>query len=141
MISNSGYEYIVDKVIELKDVTDVLPNATIRYLKNPYFVWQKVDFEKRKEINRAHLNGAINRGISEVNYELIKKTLIDYDLSQKKMNKIILKNATNLSISTIKNYLSKRSELNKIYQKIKEYSGTTEQRKQKEYNTNKKKGA
>ncbi|EAR13740.1 hypothetical protein PI23P_04562 [Polaribacter irgensii 23-P] len=57
------------------------------------------------------------------------------------MNKIILKNATNLSISTIKNYLSKRSELNKIYQKIKEYSGTTEQRKQKEYNTNKKKGA
>ncbi|EAR13739.1 hypothetical protein PI23P_04557 [Polaribacter irgensii 23-P] len=39
MISNSGYEYIVDKVIELKDVTDVLPNATIRYLKNPYFVW------------------------------------------------------------------------------------------------------
>ena len=141
MISNAGYELIIDKAIELKDVTDVIPNATIRYLKNPYFIWGKEDYQDRKEIYRVHLNGVINRGISEVNYELIKTTLIDYDLNQKKMTKTILKDTANLSLSTIKNYLNKHSELNKIYQKIKEYSGTTKQRKQKEYNTNKMKVA
>ena len=138
VISNAGYEFIIDKAMELKDVTEVIPNATIRYLKNPHFIWGKEDYQDRKEIYRTHLNGAINRGISEVNYELIKTTLIDYDLNQKKMTKTILKDTANLSLSTIKNYLNKHSELNKIYQKIKEYSGTTKQRKQKEYNTNKK---
>tara|TARA_R110002153_G_scaffold107911_2_gene248128 strand:+ start:316 stop:1032 length:717 start_codon:yes stop_codon:yes gene_type:complete len=141
VISNAGYELIIDKAIELKDVTEVIPNATIRYLKNPHFIWGKEDYQDRKEIYRTHLNGAINRGISEVNYELIKTTLIDYDLNQKKMTKTILKDTANLSLSTIKNYLNKHSELNKIYQKIKEYSGTTKQIMQKEYNTNKKKVA
>jgi hypothetical protein len=137
MISNAGYEFIIDKAIELKDVTDVLPNTTIRYLRNPYFVWDKGDFENRKEIYRTHLNGVINRGISEVNYELIRTTLIDYDLSQKKMTKTILKDATRLSLSTIKNYLKNYPELKGIYQSIKDNSGTVKQRKQKEYNTNK----
>jgi|TARA_R110001606_G_C15219222_1_gene633811 hypothetical protein len=141
VISNAGYEFIIDKAMELKDVTEVIPNATIRYLKNPHFIWGKEDYQDRKEIYRTHLNGAINRGISEVNYELIKTTLIDYDLNQKKMTKTILKDTANLSLSTIKNYLNKHSELNKIYQKIKEYSGTTKQIMQKEYNTNKKKVA
>lgn len=137
MISNAGYEYIIDKAIGLKEFTDVMPNATIRYLKNPYFVWDKGDFENRKEIYRTHLNGVVNRGISEVNYELIRTTLIDYDLSQKKMTKTILKDATRLSLSTIKNYLKNYPELKGIYQSIKDNSGTVKQRKQKEYNTNK----
>ena len=141
MISNAGYEFIIDKAIELKDVTDVIPNHTIRYLKNPYFIWEKVDFENRKEIYRTHLNCVINRGISEINYDLIKTKLIDYDLNQKKMNKTILKEATSLSLSTIKNYLNKHSELKEIYLIIKENSGTVEQRKQKVYNLNKKKVA
>jgi hypothetical protein len=141
VISNAGYEFIIDKAIELKDVTDVLPNNTIRYLKNPYFVWEKGDFENRKEIYRIHLNGVINRGVSEINYELIKTILIYYDLNQKKMTKTILKDATSLSLSTIKNYLKNYPELNEIYQSIKENSGTVKQRKQKEYNTNKKRVA
>ncbi len=44
MISNGGYGYIIDKAIDLKDETYVTPNTTIRYLKNPYFVWDKGDF-------------------------------------------------------------------------------------------------
>jgi hypothetical protein len=138
MISNAGYELIIDKAIELKDVTDVIPNATIRYLKNPYFIWGKEDYQDRKEVYRTHLNGVINRGISEVNYELIKTILTDYDLNEKKMNKTILKDATSLSLSTIKNYLNNYPELKQIYQSIKENSGTAKQTKQKEYNTNKK---
>jgi len=130
---------IIDKAIDLKDFTDVSPNATIRYLKNPYFVWEKGDFENRKEIYRTHLNGVINRGITEVNFELIKTKLIDYDLNKKKMNKTILKDATNLSLSTIKNYLNDYPELKEIYQSIKENSATAKQIKQKEYNTNKNK--
>ena len=141
MISNAGYEFIIGKAIELKDVTDVLSNNTIRYLKNPYFVWEKGDFENRKEIYRIHINGLINRGIAEVNYELIKTILIDYDLSQKKMTKTILKDATSLSLSTIKNYLKNYPELKEIYQSIIDNSGTLKQRKQKEYNTNKMKVA
>ena len=59
----------------------------------------------------------------------------------KKMTKTILKKATNLSLSTIKNYLNNYPELKEIYQSIKENSGTVKQRKQKEYNTNKKRVA
>ncbi|WP_296636148.1 hypothetical protein [Polaribacter sp.] len=141
MISNQGYEYMIDNAVELKGVTDVEPNASIRYLKNPYFIWEKGDFENRKEIYRTHLNGVINKGISEVNYELIRTILIDYDLNQKKINKTILKNASNLSLSTIKNYLNNYPELNEIYRSIKDNSGTVKQRKQKEYNANKMKVA
>jgi len=141
VISNIGYEYIIDKAIELKDVTDVAPNTSIRYLKNPYFIWDKEDFQNRKEIYRNHLNSVINRGITELNYELIETALIDYDLNQKSMSKTILKENTNLSLSTIKNYLNNYPELKGIYQSIKENSGTAKQRKQKEYNSNKKKVA
>lgn len=141
VISNAGYEFIIDKAIELKDVTEVIPNATIRYLKNPHFIWGKEDYQDRKEIYRTHLNGAINQGISEVNYELIKTSLIDYDLNQKKMTKTILMDKTNLSLSTIKNYLKKNSELNEIYISIKKHSGTLKQLKQRGYNLNKKRVA
>ena len=141
MISNGGYGYIVDKAIDLKDETYVTPNTTIRYLKNPYFIWEKGDFENKNDIYRTHLNGVINRGISEVNYELIKTILTDYDLNEKKMNKTILKDATSLSLSTIKNYLNNYPELKQIYQSIKDNSGTLKQRKQKEYNSNKKEDA
>jgi hypothetical protein len=44
VISNAGYEFIIDKAMELKDVTEVIPNATIRYLKNPHFIWGKLVF-------------------------------------------------------------------------------------------------
>ena len=44
-------------------------------------------------------------------------------------------------LKTIKNYLNNYSELKQIYQSIKDNSGTAEQRKQKEYNSNKKKVA
>jgi hypothetical protein len=136
MVSNVGYEYMVDKAIESarKDETDVIPNAEIRYLKNPYFILGKEDYQARKEIYRAHLNSAINRGIAEVNYELIRIALIDYDLNQKKMTYIILKDATSLSLATIKNYLNKYPELKHIYQSIKKNSGTAKQIKKKEYN-------
>jgi len=141
VISNAGYELIIDKAIDLKDVTDVTTNATIRYLKNPYFIWTKEDFPNRKEIYRTNLNCVINKGIAAVNYELIKTTLIDYDLNQKKMNRTKLQDVTSLSLSTIKNYLNNYPELKEMYQSIKEHSGTAKQRKQKEYNSNKKKVA
>ena len=141
VISNAGYELIIDKAIDLKDVTDVTTNATIRYLKNPYFIWTKEDFPNRKEIYRTNLNCVINKGIAAVNYELIKTTLIDYDLNQKKMNRTILQDVNSLSLSTIKNYLNNYPELKEMYQSIKEHSGTAKQRKQKEYNSNKKKVA
>jgi hypothetical protein len=57
------------------------------------------------------------------------------------MTKTILKDATRLSLSTIKNYLKNYLELNEIYQSIKDNSGTAKQRKQKEYNANKKRVA
>ena len=140
VISNAGYEFIIDKAMELKDVTEVIPNATIRYLKNPHFIWGKEDYQDRKEIYRTHLNGAINRGISEVNYELIKTTLIDYDLNQKKMTKTILKDTANLS-PTIKNYLNKHSEFEKYIKKLNNLDLSKSEIMQKEYNTNKKKVA
>ena len=73
-----------------------------------------------------------------MNYELIETALIDYDLSQKKMTKTILKDATGLSLSTIKNYLNNHPELKEIYQSIKDNSGTSKQLKHREYNLNKK---
>ena len=141
VISNAGYEFIIDKAIELKDVTDVIPNATIRYLKNPHFIWGKEDYQDRKEIYRTHLNIALNKTIVEVNTDLIKNALMDYDLNQKKMTKTILSKITTLSLSTIKNYLNTYSELNDIYALVKEHSETDKQKKSKVYNLNKKKVA
>lgn len=141
VISNAGYEYLIDNAIELKDVTDVKPNATIRYLKNVYYVWNKEDFENKKEIYRTVLNNEINKGIKEVNYELIVTTLVDYDLNQKRMTKTILKEMTNLSLSTIKNYLNNYPEIKEIYNSIRKHSGTEKQIRQREYNLNKKRVA
>tara|TARA_B100000795_G_scaffold165802_1_gene124719 strand:- start:223 stop:981 length:759 start_codon:yes stop_codon:yes gene_type:complete len=141
MISNVGYDYIIDKAIELKEVIDVAPNTTIRYLKNPYFIWTKEDYPNRKEIYRTHLNIALNKTIVEVNTDLIKNALMDYDLNQKKMTKTILSKITTLSLSTIKNYLNTYSELNDIYALVKEHSETDKQKKSKVYNLNKKKVA
>lgn len=112
------------------------------YINNYLIIYYKFNiFENRKDIYRAHLNGIINKGITEVNYELIRTTLVDYDLNQKRITKTLLKNETNLSLSTIKNYLNKYSELNEIYQLVKNNSGTVKQIKQREYNLNKKKVA
>ena len=141
VISNAGYEFIIDKAIELKDVTEVISNATIRYLKNPHFIWGKEDYQDRKEIYRTHLNIALNKTIVEVNTDLIKNALMDYDLNQKKMTKTILSKITTLSLSTIKNYLNTYSELNDIYALVKEHSETDKQKKNKVYNLNKKKVA
>ena len=106
VITYKGYEYIINKAIELKDITEVEPNATIRYLKNPYFIWDKEDFRNRKEIYRNKLNKYINNDKTEKNYQLIKIALIDYDLIQNKITKPILSDSANLSVSTIKNYLN-----------------------------------
>ncbi|MGY8940024.1 MAG: hypothetical protein ACKVK4_08580 [Flavobacteriales bacterium] len=140
VISNDGYDYIVEKAIELKDVTEVKPNGKIQLLKNPYFNWSKwnVDFEDRSGLYRYNLNLAINKGITDVNYETIEIAMIDYDLNQKKMTKVILKDITGLGSTTIKKYLNKYPELNYIYESIKRNSGTAKQMKQKEYNLNKK---
>ena len=137
MISNSGYEYIIEKAIELKDVTEVNTNTSIRFLNNPYFIWSKEDLINRKTIIQTHINRAINESITEDNYKLIERTLADYDLSQKRITKPILITITKLSLSTIKNYLNKYSELNKMFELVKENSGTDKQMKNKEYNLNK----
>jgi hypothetical protein len=136
MISNSGYEFMVDNAIESarKDETDVILNNKIRYLKNPYFKWDKIDFKNRKELYRYNLNRAINKSIVEVNYELIEIAMIDYELNQKKMTKAILKDITGLGSTTIKNYLNKYPELKHIYESIKRNSGTEKQLKKQEYN-------
>ena len=140
VVTNDGYDYIVEKAIELKDVTEVKPNGKIQLLKNPYFNWSKwnVGFEDRSGLYRYNLNLAINKGITDVNYETIEIAMIDYDLNQKKMTKVILKDITGLGSTTIKKYLNKYSELNYIYESIKRNSGTAKQMKQKEYNLNKK---
>jgi len=142
MISNIGYEYMVDKAIESarKDETDVILNNKIQFLENPYFNWSKYDvtINERRGLYRYNLNLAINKGITDVNYETIEIAMIDYDLNQKKMTKAILKDITELGSTTIKKYLNKYPELNYIYESVKRNSGTEKQMKQKEYNLNKK---
>jgi hypothetical protein len=69
-----------------------------------HFVWEKEDFENRKEIYSTHLNGKINRRISALNYELIKTKLTDCDWNKKTLNKTILKDVSSGFLSTIKNY-------------------------------------
>ena len=136
VVSNDGYDYIVEKAIELKDVTEVKPNNKIQLLKNPYFNWSKYDvpINQREGLYRYNLNLAINKGITDVNYETIEIAMIDYDLNQKKMTKAILKDITGLGSTTIKKYLNKYSELSYIYESVKRNSGTEKQLKKQEYN-------
>jgi hypothetical protein len=137
MISNVGYEYLIAKAIELKDITEVEMEDSIKYLKNPYYEWSKEDFINRKEIYKTLINQKINETITDKNYQIIRMELVDYDLNQKKITKVLLSNNANLSTSTIKNYLNKYPELNDIYEVIRINSGTLKQLKAKEYNKNK----
>lgn len=100
-----------------------------------------IQHQYKKEIYRTILNNEINKGIKEVNYELIVTTLVDYDLNQKRMTKTILKQMTNLFLSTIKNYLNNYPEIKEIYNSIRKHSVTEKQIRQREYNLNKKRVA
>ena len=70
----------------------------------------------------------------EKNYKSIYTAIIDYDLNQKRFTKNILKDITDLSLASIKNYLKKHKELNEMFETVKANSGTKKQIKTKLYN-------
>lgn len=127
VMNTESYEYLINQAVTNKDTRTVVPNQTIRFLKNPYY--NKVDNEYMKAINQT-----INNEIVEKNYELIYIALCDYDLNQKRLTKSILKDITNLSLASVKNYLNKYKELNEMFEVVKSNSGTKKQEKTKKYN-------
>lgn len=127
VIDSESYLYIIRQAIINKDTRLVAPNKTIRFLKNPYY--KKVNNEYRREINQT-----LNSEMVEKNYKSIYTAIIDYDLNQKRFTKNILKDITDLSLASIKNYLKKHKELNEMFETVKANSGTKKQIKTKLYN-------
>ena len=137
VITNEGYKYIIEQALELRFVTEVEPNTTIRFLENPYYSWNKDEYHLKTNIKRELINQAINNTVVEDNYVLIENAIADYDLNQKRITKPVLSELTGLSISTVKNYLKKYSCLNEMFKAVKHHSGTVMQLKNKKYNSNK----
>ena len=134
MISNVGYETIIQEAIDFKDATEVWPNKTIRYLKNPYYIWSKVDSPIRENIYRKYLNDCKAIDTVEKNYEKIEITLADYDLNQKRITYNTLSDITELHRNTIRKYLKENPELQEMFDAIKKNSATEKQRINKMYN-------
>lgn len=134
MISNVGYETIIQEAIDFKDATEVWPNKTIRYLQNPYYKWSKDDFPLRKKLYRDFLNKCIAEDTIDKNYEKIEIALADYDFNQSKITYNILSDITDLHRNTIRKYLKENPELQEMFDAIKKNSATEKQRTNKMYN-------
>lgn len=134
MISNEGYKSIIQEAIDFKESTEVEPNSEIRYLKNPYYIWSKVDSPNRENIYRKYLNDCKANDTVEKNYEKIEITLADYDLNQKKITYNTLSDITELHRNTIRKYLNENPELKEMFDAIKKSSATKKQIADKMYN-------
>lgn len=127
IIDVASYDYLIKQAVVNKDTILVIPNHTIRFLRNPYFIKDNKQF-------KIEINQTVNREIVEKNYITISNGISDYDLNQKKLTKTILKEITGHSIATIKNYLKNYEELNEMFEEVKNHSGTMQQIKDKKYN-------
>jgi hypothetical protein len=134
MISNEGYKSIIQEAIDFKESTEVVSNAEIRYLKNPYYIWSKDDVPFKKKIYREFLNKCIAEDTVDKNYEKIKIALADYDFNQKKITYKTLSDITELHRNTIRKYLNENLELQEMFDVIKKNSSTEKQRKDRIYN-------
>lgn len=130
MLNTDSYDYIIKQAVLNKDALLVLPNNTIRFLKNPYFTKNKTDY-------KIEINQLLNQEVVCKNHKLIFDCISDYDLNQKRLTKNILSQVTGISLATIKNYLNRYQELNEMFEVIKMHSGTKSQLKNSEYNHNK----
>lgn len=130
MLNSDNYNYIINQSILNKDTILVKPNATIRFLKNPYYYKNKIDF-------KVQINQLLNQEVINKNYQLISDCISDYDLNQKRLTKSILALITGQSLSTIKNYLKNYQELEEMFKTIRVNSGTKLQIKNSVYNQNK----
>ncbi|MDB9993821.1 hypothetical protein OAE13_03975 [Flavobacteriaceae bacterium] len=134
MISNEGYKSIIQEAIDFKESTEVVSNAEIRYLKNPYYIWSKDDVPFKKKIYREFLNKCIAEDTVDKNYEKIEIALADYDFNQKKITYNTLSDITELHRNTIRKYLNENLELQEMFDVIKKNSSTEKQRKDRIYN-------
>lgn len=129
MLNTDSYDYIIKQAVLNKDTLLVLPNNTIRFLKNPYFTKNKTDY-------KIGINQLLNQEVVCKNHKLIFDCISDYDLNQKRLTKNILSQVTGISLATIKNYLNNYQELNEMFETIKMNSGTKSQLKNSKYNQN-----
>lgn len=138
-ITNEGYDLMVEQALENNDTIKVEPNSTIRFLVNPHYRWREGEYSRRFEMKNEIINSALGLEKKCKTKEILKDTISDYDLAQKRLNIKILSTDSGIGYSTVKQYLAKDNELKDMLEAVKRNSGTKAQLQNSIYNSNKKK--
>ena len=135
VITNEGYDELIEKAIDLKDSFEVEENKKMRFLINPHY-----KREVGEDINKLKTD-LINKYLAiestKDTFDIIYEEIACYDLNQKKLTKSILKDITGLSYATIKLYLKEYPCLNEAFLQVNNLSGTSAQELTRYYNRKK----
>jgi hypothetical protein len=116
------------------DPITVKPNKTIRFLTNPFYQYIEYEYKNRKKLIANIKAKYIGDKKRIKNYNLIHNAITDFDLNEGLIKYTHLKETTNLSIATIKNYLKDYPTLKNLYEEVKDFSRNRKQKQTKKYN-------
>ena len=135
VITNEGYDELIEKAIDLKDSFEVEENKKMRFLINPHYK-RKVG-EDINKLKTDLINKYLAIESTKDTFDIIYEEITCYNLNQKKLTKSILKYITGLSYATIKLYLKEYPCLNEAFLQVNNLSGTSAQELTRYYNRKK----
>lgn len=134
VVTDKMCDYLIKKAKINNDTITVKPNKTIRFLTNPFYQYTEYEYKNRKKIIANIKAKYIGDKKRTNNYNLIHNAIVDFDLNKGLIKYTHLKETTNLSIATIKNYLKGYPTLKFLYEEVKDFSRNTKQKQTKKYN-------
>jgi hypothetical protein len=137
VINPEGYDTIINQSLHNKDIKEVEPNDTIRFLENPYYRFEDYKFKNKNELKKHLISEALGKEKTDRTYYSISNTIADYDLNNGKITKKILSELSGVSLSTVKSYLKNNKELNFMFLEIERNSRTLQQETNLGYNKKK----
>ena len=134
VVTDKMCDYLIEKAKINNDTITVKPNKTIRFLTNPFYQYTEYEYKNRKKLIANIKAKYIGDKKRTKNYNLIHNAIVDFDLNKGLIKYTHLKETTNLSIATIKNYLKGYPTLKFLYEEVKDFSRNTKQKQTKKYN-------
>ena len=137
VVTDKMCEYLIRNALINNDTIKVKPNATIRFLINPFYEYKEYEYLNRKKIIKQQISEYIGNKKRKENHTLIHNAIIDFDLNKGIIKYEHIKTSTNLSIASIKKYLKDYPILKYLYDEVKDLSRSDKQRQTKKYNDTK----
>ena len=139
-IATPDFVEYVDKSIELynKGDTEIIPNAMVRSIHNPYFVWGPGHGElgyptsaEKKQVRHEHRMMLKNMGSWYKDEIAIEDFCSDWDCEQGAIRLGHIIEGTGISRYKVDRALKRRPDLKEMFDKVKELSMTPQQLKRK----------